>query len=132
MSFFNEYPYHNLTDLNLDYILRKMKEYVDGFEELEEWKAQHEAEYEKLKAYIDALNSGDFPESFQVSMRLWLERNAFDIIGSMIKNVYFGLTDTGYFVAYIPESWSDITFNTTVYDIVVELMPEYGHLVLSY
>ena len=62
----------------------------------------------------------------------WLSRNAFDIIGEMVKMVFFGLTDTGYFVAYIPESWSDIIFNTTGYDITLDLMPDYGHLVLSY
>ena len=46
--------------------------------------------------------------------------------------VFFGLTDTGYFVAYIPESWESITFETTGYDTVIDLMPEYGHLVLKY
>lgn len=46
--------------------------------------------------------------------------------------VFFGLTDDGYFVAYIPESWKNITFNTTGLDINLELQPEYGHLVLSY
>lgn len=54
-----------------------------------------------------------------------------EIISNTIKQVYFGLTDAGYFVAYIPESWSDIVFNTTGYDYA--LLPEYnyGHLVLS-
>ena len=46
--------------------------------------------------------------------------------------VYFGLTDDGYFVAYIPEAWDDITFNTTGFDINIELEPEFGHLVLNY
>lgn len=46
--------------------------------------------------------------------------------------VYFGLTDDGYFVAYIPEAWSDIHFNTTGYDIDLPIQPEFGHLVLSY
>lgn len=46
--------------------------------------------------------------------------------------VFFGLTDTGYFVAYIPDSWSDITFETTGYDVIVPTMPEYGHLCLAY
>ena len=49
-----------------------------------------------------------------------------------MKTVYFGLTDSGYFVAYIPDTWSDIVFNTTEYDIYVTLQPEYGHLVLSF
>lgn len=46
--------------------------------------------------------------------------------------VYFGLTDDGYFVAYIPEAWNKIQFNTTGYDIEVPIQPEYGHLVMSY
>lgn len=46
--------------------------------------------------------------------------------------VFFGITDDGYFVAYIPESWKNITFNTTGLDINLDLQPEYGHLVLSY
>lgn len=46
--------------------------------------------------------------------------------------VMFGLTDTGYFVAYIPESWKTINFATTGYDIDIPLEPEYGHLVLLY
>ena len=46
--------------------------------------------------------------------------------------IFFGITDDGYFVAYIPESWDDITFNTTGLDITIPIQPEYGHLVLSY
>lgn len=54
------------------------------------------------------------------------------IISNAIKNVWFGLTDNGQFVAYIPESWDNITFNTTGLDIALECHPEYGRLVLSY
>ena len=46
--------------------------------------------------------------------------------------VFFGLTDSGYFVAYIPDGWDEIIFNTTGLDIQLDLEPEYGHLVLSY
>ena len=46
--------------------------------------------------------------------------------------VFFGLTDSGYFVAYIPENWKSIQFNTTGVDIELAIQPEYGHLVLSY
>lgn len=54
------------------------------------------------------------------------------IIAESIKMVFFGLTDSGYFVAYIPESWEDITFNTTDYDYPDPTNVGYGHLVLSY
>lgn len=46
--------------------------------------------------------------------------------------IFVEISDAGYFIYYIPDSWEDITFNTTGYDIILEQMPEYGHLVLSY
>ena len=30
----------------------------------------------------------------------------------LVKQVFFGLNQEGYFVAYIPQSWSDIIFDT--------------------
>lgn len=52
-----------------------------------------------------------------------------DYIATM---VFFEINDDGYFVAYIPETWDTITFNTTGLDIELDMQPEYGHLVLSY
>ena len=46
--------------------------------------------------------------------------------------VFFGLTDSGYFVAYIPENWNSINFGTTGLDVNAPIQPEYGHLVLMY
>lgn len=46
--------------------------------------------------------------------------------------VYFGITDSGYFCAYVPDAWDEITFNTTGLDINIPIEEEYGHLVLSY
>ena len=54
-----------------------------------------------------------------------------DIINNAVRMVFFGLTDSGYFVAYIPDSWDDIQFNTTGYDYPTTDY-SYGHLVLSY
>lgn len=52
-----------------------------------------------------------------------------DYIASMI---FVEINDDGYVVYNIPGEWERITFNTTGYDITLELQPEYGHLVLSY
>lgn len=46
--------------------------------------------------------------------------------------VFFGLTDSGYFVAYIPENWENIKFGTTGLDVDAPIQPEFGHLVLLY
>ena len=54
-----------------------------------------------------------------------------NIIANAVKMVFFGLTDSGYFVAYIPDSWDDIQFRTTGYDYPTTDY-NYGHLVLSY
>ena len=53
---------------------------------------------------------------------------------SILKMVIVNITDDGYIVIYIPESWDDIVFNTTGYDIAIEDRPDidYGHLVISY
>lgn len=57
-----------------------------------------------------------------------------DLLSAGIKQVYFGLTDdtysggTGYFVAYIPDSWSEIVFDTgAVYGL-----DTYGRLILRW
>lgn len=50
----------------------------------------------------------------------------------VVAGVYFGLTDDGHFVAYIPKTWSKIKFKTTGYDIFLDIQPDFGHLVLTY
>lgn len=54
------------------------------------------------------------------------------IEGLLLKMIIVALDDNGYIIFYIPETWDDITFNTTGYDINLAIMPDYGHLVLSY
>lgn len=67
----------------------------------------------------------------------WIEHFDTSVIEKYIQEyiatmVFFGLTESGYFAAYIPDSWETIQFNTTEYDIHVPLEPDFGHLVLSY
>ena len=46
--------------------------------------------------------------------------------------IFVEITDGGYIVYNIPESWDDITFNTTELDTHIDGINEYGRLVLSY
>lgn len=46
--------------------------------------------------------------------------------------IFVEINADGYIVYYIPETWRDITFNTTEYDISIPETDEYGKLVLSY
>lgn len=45
--------------------------------------------------------------------------------------IFVEINTDGYIVYYIPEEWTDITFNTTGLDIQID-DTEYGRLVLSY
>lgn len=55
-----------------------------------------------------------------------------EIISKFIATMIFvEISDAGYIVYNIPQSWNDITFNTTGLDITIPGY-EYGNLVLSY
>lgn len=84
-----------------------------------------------LIEFKNSLTNGEFPEPFEDALNKWIDSKLTTLISTAVHNVWFGLTDSGYFVAYIPDSWSEITFQTTGYDTDVDLQPEYGHLILS-
>lgn len=128
--FNNEYPYTDFHELNLSWVIKKMKELLDRMASMESWRAEHEKQYQQLKDLYDAVMSGNFPPSIVQAFQKWMQENALDLVGELVKMVFFGITDDGYFVAYIPESWDDIIFGTTGYD---DFIPgyEYGHLTLS-
>ena len=67
----------------------------------------------------------------------WINNFDTSFIKELIKKyiatmILVEISDSGYIVYNIPESWKDIVFNTTGLDIELDLQPEYGHLVLSY
>lgn len=130
-AFLSKYPYTDFHELNLDFLLKNYKFLLDSLVKIDGWIDEHQVEYEQLKALYDAIVSGNFPESMRKALYDWTVQNSASIIQSLTKMVFFGITDTGYFVAYIPETWNDINFGTTGYDLPL-MGHDYGHLVLSY
>lgn len=131
MAFF-EFPHTRTYDSDLGWLIRQCKTNQDAIAALEAWKADTQSDIDDIKQLYADIIAGRFPQEMADAITEWIAANFYDIVGEMMRIVFFGLTDTGYFVAYIPESWNDITFNTTEYDITVPLMPDFGHLVLSY
>ena len=128
--FQDRFPWTNIHELNLDWILKHFREFITMLGELEDWKTQHEAEYEELKKLYDDIVSGNFPPAMYTALHDWVVENSVSIIGSLIKSVFFVL-ENGYLVAYIPDSWNEITFGTTGLDDFIAGY-DYGHLTLTY
>ena len=131
LGFFNKYPYTDFHELNLDWVLETVKGLYAAVETIDGWIDNHQQEYEQLKALYDQIMAGNFPDSIKQAFQTWMNANALDLVGEMVKLVIFNITDDGYFVAYIPESWNDIIFGTTGLDEFITGY-DYGHLVLSY
>lgn len=131
MAFF-EFPHTRTYDSDLGWLIRQCKTNLDAIKVLQDWKNSASATIEDLQKLLDDIAAGVFPEEIANAIKNFIVKNFYDIVGDMMKMVWFGLTDTGYFVAYIPESWDDIEFFTTGYDYTTVLMPEFGHLVLGY
>lgn len=128
MAFNYEFPYTDPNLYNDDWLLQAMKDTLAKLKDLDDWRAEHEEQYQQLKDLYDDIMSGEFPDSVQQAFRDWMFANAIDLVGSLIRHVYFGLTDDGYFCAFIPDNWSDIRFDSvTDFDD-----PLYGHLLLMY
>lgn len=127
MALFENVPYTNFQDLNLDYIIKVAKYAEKTADTMNEWMKTVNDDLDTLNDFMDDIMSGNFPEELENAFLKWSAENTGDILMQSIKQVWFGLTDTGYFVAYVPESWDDITFSTIDnYDD-----PNYGHLVLN-
>lgn len=131
MGYFS-FPHTRSYDSDLGWLIKNVRSYDDTIAALQAWIDENTPRIEDLEAFQAALESGELPEGVQLGIETWLAQNGAEIITAIIKNVWFGLTNAGYFVAYIPESWSDIIFKTTGLDIDLALQPEYGHLVLQY
>lgn len=87
----------------------------------------HEAIAELQRLFQEFQEHG-FEEYYEQQLEAWINEHMPEIISQAIKMVFFGLTEDGYFCAWIPKSWHGIIFDT-IADYTSE---NYGCLVLSY
>lgn len=101
-------------------ILCKVVDYINNMIENQK---EFTNELAELKSELDVVQKwiDDFDTSYA-------EEIIKKYLGTMI---FVEISDAGYFIYYIPESWKDITFETTGLDIDID-DTEYGRLVLNY
>ena len=81
----------------------------------------------KLQELFQKFQDQGLAELYEKLLQQWVDDNMERIISRAIKFVYFGLTNDGYFCAYIPDSWDEIMFDTgAVYG-----RSDYGRLILK-
>lgn len=95
--------------------LKKLTEYADS---INIQVGINRDDIDKLEAEFEKFKESGFIDYYEAQILQWVNENMEKIIKAAIKQVYFGLTDAtypngaGYFVAYIPESWNEIVFDT--------------------
>lgn len=68
--------------------------------------------YIALQNDFDKFKESGFDDYYRQQVEEWIANNLEYVFNIVAKQVYFGLNLEGYFVAYIPEGWDDIIFDT--------------------
>lgn len=89
---------------------------------------QLQAEMAIVQQELEKVKNGDYVSLYINALANWIDNNLQELVGRVVKYVFFGLTDDGYFCAYIPDSWNFINFDT----IIDTTSPLYGHLLLQW
>ena len=105
-------------------VVSKLNELIEKYASFDDVVAELQSAIDELQKQIDAFDT------------TYIEKLIKDKLTNMI---YVGISDAGYIIYYIPESWNDVSFNTTGLDISNEELAnnghidnyEYGRLVLS-
>lgn len=83
----------------------------------------------QLQQDIEDVKNGEYVTLYLDSIINWIDANLQCLVSRVVKFVCFGLTQDGHFVAYIPQSWKFLTFDT---GIDYTNKSEYGHLIIQW
>lgn len=112
--------YLNTMVDNQDYFNEELEAYGLDIKQLQSDTETLQSEFEKVK-------NGEYVSLYLDALSSWIDNNLQELVGRVVKYVMFGLTDTGYFCAYIPKTWDFIQFDTIMNGGELN-----GHLVLRW
>ena len=82
----------------------------------------------ELQELFEKFMESGFNDYYREQIEEWVNSNLETLYELLVRQVYFGLTTDGHFVAYIPDSWNDIIFDTG-FDYATDT---YGRLILRF
>lgn len=124
----NLLPYTNLHELNLDWFLDEFKKIKQELQKQGVDITELTQKVSELEEILEAIESGEYNDFYLTPVKKWIDDNLIGIVGRLVKYVFFGLSDEGYFIANIPASWQFIKFDT----IQEPDSDFYGHLILRW
>ena len=130
MSYF-DFPHTRTYDSDLGWLIKHVNSYDETIAALNTWIEENTPKLNDFEALYNMMMAGDLPLGVQQGIEKWMRLHALDLFGELIKMVFIGIDDRGYLIAYIPDGWDDIIFNTTGLDIYIA-GTDFGHLTLSY
>lgn len=83
---------------------------------------------EKLESDFEKFMESGFDDYYREQIEAWINEHFAEIVSFGLRQVFFGLTDDGYFCAYVPNSWDEIEFDTGA----VFGRSDYGRLILRF
>lgn len=103
----------------------KAEQYLDYVAKLtNDWNTEYTEEVQqKLDVFEALVKSG-----YEAAIDEWIKNDLPNVIDTAIKMVFFGLSEDGHFLAFIPDSWQEIVFDTG-YDYSNQ--NTYGRLILN-
>lgn len=81
-----------------------------------------------LMEQFELFKEHGFDDYYLEQVEKWIDNHLTWIFTEVAKQVYFGINEQGYFVAYIPDGWDDIVFDTGM----VYGEDTYGRLILRW
>ena len=94
-------------------VVSKLNELIEKYASFDDVVAEIQTAIDALQKQIDEFDT------------TYIEKLIKDKLANM---VYVWISDAGYFIYYIPESWNDVSFNTTGLDISNEELADNGHV----
>lgn len=94
-------------------VVSKLNELIEKYASFDDVVAEIQTAIDALKKQIDEFDT------------TYIEKLIKDKLANMI---YVWISDAGYIIYYVPESWDDISFNTTGLDIQNEQLADNGHV----